>query len=291
MLPAEVLEHILLLHTRQMLDKLICVNSSFANVILTDAFDTQSPLRPLNRIILGSPQEIIIIVPKAGGGQRELRGPLSEDTVNCVRLCFFHEIALTARVPELLQWVCANQAVLHAENLTVRSPLASLELFHMHCFKHVAFVSDQDCQDHVGPRQRISLQCDLLRDCETLNLNYGLSGYANAVADFVFGIEDIALWLHRPMTNAVTDMDNYRLVLDMKHLDGDLVRLVEMLEEHAVNAALPVVAYRFMVGPLRPATTERIAQMRPRRFNRTTGEYFEVRPMEGELIVSRRKLF
>lgn len=47
------------------------------------------------------------------------------------------------------------------------------------------------------------------------------------VPDFVFIVEDIVEWLH----SAEDTMKDRRLELHSKHLDGDVVRLVELLEE------------------------------------------------------------
>ncbi|KAH7699417.1 hypothetical protein AAVH_33478, partial [Aphelenchoides avenae] len=224
MMPAEVLENILLFLTRQQLDKLVCLSSGLASVLLDDSFAAKSPLRSVTRLMLLSLQEVIIIVASTGGA-KEFRSSPSDDIRALIHLCFFRDVTVNASGPELVQWVCAHRAILNGDKLIVPTPLASFELFNVRSFRRVALDSDHRCSRdewrfHRGPRRLVSLQCDLLRDCELLT-----GGHFHAVSDFVFDVRDVAQWLHRRSEKG------RELTLDVELLGGDAMSLIEMLEE------------------------------------------------------------
>ncbi|KAH7706498.1 hypothetical protein AAVH_26287 [Aphelenchoides avenae] len=268
MLPAEVLENILLFLARRRLDKLVCLSSSLSSVLLDDSFAAKSPLRRVTRLMLYSLHEAIIIVASTGGA-KEFRSFPSDDVRGLIHLCFFRDITVNASDPELVQWVCTHRAILHGDKLIVPTPLTSFELFNVRLFRHVALDSDPRCsrdewRSHRGDRRLVSLQCDLLRDCEKLT-----GGHFHAVSDFAFDVRDVAEWLHRPSEKG------RELTLDVKLLDGEPMSLIEMLEESAIGSATPF-PYVLKLSPLEQLPVDRIQQMRSRRFNRTTGEYFDI---------------
>ncbi|KAH7693018.1 hypothetical protein AAVH_39952, partial [Aphelenchoides avenae] len=210
----------------------------------------------------------------------------SGDIRALIHLCIFRDVTVNASDPELVQWICAHRAILHADKLIVPTPLACFELFNVRSFRRVALDSDPRCsrdewRSHRGARRLVPLQCNLLRDCELLT-----GGHFHAVSDFVFDVQDVAQWLHRPSEKG------RELTLDVELLDGDVMRLIEMLEESAIGSATPF-PYVFKLGPLERLPFHRIKQMRSRRFNRTTGEYFDISIVRYEkiLTISRRKLF